>query len=329
MYIMGVQFKISSKDFSLDHYHKHVEEFYKKTEPGDVIIFPEDIGLAVAFNGTSDKTIFEAMQSIYLKNKTIIDELQKTFPGASFIKLLFLSLTDVFVKEFHIFFSQMSKKYNVYTVTCNNMAKFKKRGKYYMPINNKVFNTCFVFDKNGKVLFEQDKVNLTQMEKDLGIDSSSLKGVRSFKMNNIKFGIAISLDAFYADYLIKLYDSDIIIQPDANPGKWNAYIENGRWQPEEWMDSSYFIAQRFPKIKYTINPMMVGNILDIIFEGQSCIAKKAEKGDSKMSYVGNPLTTGFFTILGIENFKPTEFISREKIEDRNLDFDEGVVKVEI
>ncbi|MGC8672603.1 MAG: hypothetical protein ACP5TO_03755 [Thermoplasmata archaeon] len=329
MNILGVQFKISNKDFSIDYFMKHVEKFYKKTEPGDLIIFPEDVGLAVAFNGITGSNITEAMQNVYLKNETGVMEIKKIFPDASFIKLLFLSMTDTFVKDFYNFYSELSKSYNIYTITCNNMANFKKSEKKYFPVEDKVYNSCFLFDGKGNLMYKQDKVNLTQMEKDLNLDPNLKNKIKYFKINDKKFGIAISLDAFCIDYLNNLYNADIIIQPDANPVKWNSFIENGRWQPEEWMDSAYYIAQRLPNVKFVLNPMMVGNIFDLNFEGQSSITKKAEKSDEKMAYIGNIPTTGFHSLLGIKNFQPYYYNDRNSVEKLTLDYEEGVIEVEI
>jgi hypothetical protein len=316
MKILGVQFKIDNNDFSEGYFKKHIEHFYKKTEPGDIIIFPEDIGLVSAFIGIKSRDIPTAMQEIYVNKKEIVDKFVRN--GNDFTKSLFLSLQDHFKNEFYNLFSDLSKKYAVYTFTCNNMGE-----------GENIYNTCFVFDPRGNEIFRQRKVYLTNMEESLSIDRGDLQDVRTLEINGIKFGIAISLDAFYPDYLYLIRDMDIFIQPDANPGKWNSYIENGRWQPEEWMDSTYFVAQRFPKVRYAINPMMVGNLLGIEFEGQSSIAKKAEPSDTHLGYIGNIPTTGFLEVMSIEKFNAKEFHERKYVENISLDYPEGVLEVEI
>jgi len=326
MNIFCVQFKVTERDFHFDLFRVHVEDFYKKTEPGDLIIFPEDIGLLVAFEGISAQTVTDAIQQVYLKNEGKIKE---KFQDSSLLKQLFLSLTDEFAKGFYEFFSALSAKYNVYTMACNNMAEFKRVGESYFPVNSDVLNTCFVFDESGRVLQRQSKVNLTKMEAGLGIDCARIEDVKTFKLNGIRFGIAISLDAFSVDYIYRLRDAEIVVQPDANPQRWNGYLENGRWQPEEWMDSSYYIAQRLPDVKYVVNPMMVGSLFDIRFEGQSCIAKKADMNDTKMGYIGNQLTSGFAGMMNIEDYDPKDFVERTQVVGRDLDYPEGVIQIEV
>ncbi len=324
MKIYGVQFKINSEDFEKNGYIEHIEKFYRKTQPMDMIVFPEDIGLITAFFDLNSKSVAEAMENIYRKNIEKIQNFQLLHPDISFPNLLFLSLTEDFVENFYNTFSELSKKYSVYTITCNNMAEFESN----KSSDWRVYNTCFVFDPKGNVLFKQKKVYLTEEEKNLGISSGNLMDVRCFRISGLKFGIAISLDAFNPEYISRIAQSDIIIQPDANPGKWNAYLENGRWQPEEWMDSAYYIAQRLPNVKYVINPMMVGSILDIKFEGESSITKKAEKNDLKMAYIGNIPTTGFEQIIPPKGINSDDFISREYAKDMNIESDEGMLELE-
>ena len=328
MRLLGVQFEIEGDDLN-GNFPSHVEKFYERTNPGDVLIFPEDIGLLVAFSGVRANSTAESIEILYSADRERIDAIAKD-PGINnFISAIFLSLTDRFVRDFYNLFQSLSIKYGVYTVTCNNMPRFKRSGDRWEPANPRVYNTAFVFDTSGRLLFSQDKVFLTAEEMNLGISSGNLNEVSSFEIEGRQIGIAISLDAFTPQYISRLEDAEIIIQPDANPGKWNSILSNGRWQPEEWMDSAYYITQRMAKAKHVINPMMVGNLMDIRFEGQSSVTKKAEKGDIKMAYIGNQPTTGFHSIIGIEGFDPFDYVEKMRIIERGLKFQEGVIEIEI
>lgn len=316
MRILGVQFKINADDFLRQGFEKHVEKFYRSTDPGDMIVFPEDIGLLTAFREIKADDLTSAMQEIYSRNRNIVDEFIRN--GNDFVKSLFLSLESNFRSEFYLFFSEISRKYGVYTVACNNM-----------PENGRVYNTCYVFDPTGNEIFRQRKVHLTDMEISLFMDPGDPGEVRTFTINGIRFGIAISLDAFCPDYIYMIRDADIFLQPDANPVKWNSYIENGRWQPDDWMDSAYYVAQRLPHVRYAVNPMMVGNLFGIEFEGQSSVAKKAERSDSPLGYIGNIPATGFEIIMPVEGFNPSEFHDRGSVENLRLEYPEGMIEVEI
>ncbi len=326
--LIGVQFKIRDADF-VNGFSSHVEEFYRSADPGDMIIFPEDIGLLTAFRGLSASTTAEAMQTIYAANQDKVDSILGNNSIQNFTTAIFLSLTDKFVREFYDLFASLSRRYSVFTIACNNMPRFVKSGGSYDFSSREVNNTAFVFGREGTELFRQDKVFLTQMEIDLGMTGGHISNVSTFAIGDKKFGIAISLDAFVPRYISRLDGADVVIQPDANPGKWNATLPNGRWQPEEWMDSAYYIAQRIDSVRYVVNPMMVGSLWDVVFEGQSSITKKAEDGDTKMGYVGNQPSTGFHSLLGVEGYSPFTFIQRERLKDEVLGFDEGMVEIEL
>jgi predicted amidohydrolase len=328
MRLIGVQFKINERDFN-GGFPEHIEKFYRGTNPGDFIIFPEDIGLLTAFSSIDASSSVEALQTIYSKNQETIDAIAIENEIENFTTAVFLSLTDVFVRDFYELFSSLSRKYSVYTLACNNMPAFSKEGDVWKFTDPKVYNSAFVFGKMGELIFKQNKVNLTQMEKDLGISGDRMSQVSTFTIEGRRFGIAISLDAFVPQYISRLEDAEVIIQPDANPGKWNSVLSNGRWQPEEWMDSAYYITQRIEKVMHVINPMMVGKLFDVIFEGQSSITKKADAKDPKMGYIGNLPTTGFHSVLGIPGYDSNHYIPRETVLDKQLEYNEGVIEIEL
>jgi predicted amidohydrolase len=328
MRFIGIQFKINDDDLS-GNFHSHVEKFFRESRPGDVLVFPEDIGLLTAFTGIRKRSISEGIQELYSRNQEKIVPFLTGEKIDNLISIIFLSLTEKFVTDFFDLFSNLSREYGVYTIACNNMAKFERRDGKLNIVSRYVYNTAFVFNPLGNLIFQQDKVYLTQMEKDLGISPGDLSRVSTFNIEGKEIGIAISLDAFTPSYITKLQEAEIIIQPDANPVKWNSFLENGRWQPEEWMDSAYYITQRVDKTKFVINPMLVGDLLDIRFEGQSSVTKKAEGSDEKMCYMGNIPTTGFHNILPAGEYGVGEYVDRKEIRSVKLRMDEGMVEVEI
>ncbi len=328
MRFIAVQFKIDRDDFN-GGFPIHVRKFYENTRPGDFIIFPEDIGLLTAFSGLNAQSTTEAMQVLYSKNQNKIDFINGEGNIQNFVSSIFLALTDTFVRDFYNLFSSLSREYSVYTLACNNMSRFSKRGGEWDFLETKVFNTAFVFDSSGELRFSQDKVFLTPMEFDLGISGGDISSVSTFDVGGKRVGIAISLDAFVPRYISRLEEADMIIQPDANPVKWNSTLSNGRWQPEEWMDSAYYIAQRMDRVRNVINPMMVGDLLDIRFEGQSSITKKAEEGDERMGYVGNIPSSGFHSVFGIQGYDTHEYVNRESVSGKSLAYEEGILEIEL
>ena len=80
---------------------------------------------------------------------------------------------------------------------------------------------------------------------------------------------------------------DVMIQADANNGPWAAPVASGAWQPLEWMGSTWrSVADPTVRFRYNVTPMMTGNLLDLMFDGQSSITARGHDGES-MRFVGN------------------------------------------
>ncbi|MHB8691873.1 MAG: hypothetical protein ACYDHH_11545 [Solirubrobacteraceae bacterium] len=71
--------------------------------------------------------------------------------------------------------------------------------------------------------------------------------------------------------------ANVVIQDEANPGRWTGADGNGieRWQPMSWMSSAYrAVSDPTVGFAYAVNPMMVGNLADLVFDGQSAILQR-------------------------------------------------------
>lgn len=73
---------------------------------------------------------------------------------------------------------------------------------------------------------------------------------------------------------------NLLLQPEANSGMWAEYIDQG-WKPPafqslSWLDSAWrAVADPTVKnIRYAVTPFMVGNLVDLTFDGQSAIFER-------------------------------------------------------
>jgi hypothetical protein len=159
-----------------------------------------------------------------------------------------------------------------------------------------------------------EKVPLTQIELDLlALDPGPSTGpeavanVSGPTIASHKIGIATSLPAFVYGYpfgerpadldpcadISKTYMAcmdaqgvDLVVQDEANPGRWADYVVGG-WQPLEWMSSTWrAVSDPTVGFRYNITPHLVGNLLDLPFDGQSAITARAAGGPQR-TYVGN------------------------------------------
>jgi len=93
--------------------------------------------------------------------------------------------------------------------------------------------------------------------------------------------------SYYMRCLSKL-GTNVVIQDEANEGRWAGTGGQGAWQPLEWMGSSWRdVTDDGIRIKYNITPFMVGNLADLVFDGQSSIAQRRRALGRGCSYIGN------------------------------------------
>jgi glycerophosphoryl diester phosphodiesterase len=164
------------------------------------------------------------------------------------------------------------------------------------------------------LLFRNDKVPITSLERDLiAIDEGPATGdaaranAAGVEVAGFRLGFATSLPAFAWGYdfgrrpadlepcadvrisympCMDALGVDVVVQAEANPGRW-AVEQAGGWQPLEWMDSTWrSVAEPTVKFRYNITPHMVGNLLDLVFDGQSAITKRGASAPPR-HYVGN------------------------------------------
>ena len=163
------------------------------------------------------------------------------------------------------------------------------------------------------LLARNEKVPLTEMEALLGFVEGPADGDGGRRnagwteVAGFRVGFATSLPAFTYGYpfaerpddldpLADLRGSyaaaqdalgvDVMIQADAN-GPWAVDVASGAWQPLEWMGSTWrAVADPTVGFRYNVTPMMVGNLLDLMFDGQSSITARGHTG-AGTHFVGN------------------------------------------
>ena len=197
----------------------------------------------------------------------------------------------------------------------------------YVATGPEIYNEVFMWGphtvhKEGplplrNVVATNRKVPVTSFEETLQVSNGPTGGpdgranLRPFHVphTRAKIGFATSLPAFQFGYdffdrppdvppcrdietyymlcLSKL-GTNIVIQDEANDGRWAGLGGGGAWQPLEWMGSSWRDAvDRGVRIKYNVTPFMVGNLADLVFDGQSSIVQRQRAHGKGCSYIGN------------------------------------------
>jgi glycerophosphoryl diester phosphodiesterase len=195
----------------------------------------------------------------------------------------------------------------------------------YVATEGNAYNSAFVWAPHDvrtegplplrNVVAENRKVPLTELEEQLEISNGPATGPDAIENlepvhlpgTQARLGIATSLPAFQygrefgetpaggdpcADvsvtYMPCLHSlgTNVVIQDEANPGRWAASYAGG-WQPLEWMSSSWrHVADPFERFDYNVTPFMVGNLADLVFDGQTSIAQRRKARGHGCNYIG-------------------------------------------
>jgi glycerophosphoryl diester phosphodiesterase len=69
--------------------------------------------------------------------------------------------------------------------------------------------------------------------------------------------------------------ANVVMQDEANPGRWTGPSGEGNWTPLEWMRSTWrAVADPDVDFDYNVTPHMVGNLADLPFDGQTAITQR-------------------------------------------------------
>ncbi|HEX8103049.1 MAG TPA: glycerophosphodiester phosphodiesterase, partial [Solirubrobacteraceae bacterium] len=193
----------------------------------------------------------------------------------------------------------------------------------YVATSDAVFNEVFLWGPSDvreegprplrNVVASNKKVPLTPIEEQLQLRNGPATGpdavdnLRPFALpgTGARIGFATSLPAFVygsvpaggdpcAD-VTKTYmrcldalGANLVMQDEANPGRWAGPGGRSPWQPLEWMDSTWrAVSDPSVGFAYNVTPHLVGNLADLAFDGQTAITQRGLDGGAGCRYVGN------------------------------------------
>jgi len=198
----------------------------------------------------------------------------------------------------------------------------------YVATGGQVYNEAFVWAPRDvrhegprpmrNVVLQNRKVPLTSFEEQLGFTSGPASGpdaranLRPYRLphTRARIGIATSLPAFRfgsdfgkpprgvghpcADvtvYYMRCLDrlgTNVVLQDEANDGRWAGRGGEGAWQPLEWMGSTWrTVADSTVGFSYNVTPFMVGNLADLPFDGQTAITQRGGTVGRGCTFIGN------------------------------------------
>ena len=247
-----------------------------------LVAFPELIGLPLLFllnrNVMTNKVQDAALE---LARESWLEALfhgvqYRNFSASSFILPRAMLLFRVFTNAF----ATAAKETNSFIVAGSNFLPGVEleaaRGLHLA--DGRVQNVSFLFTPSGKILLRASKLNLTAgLEQRVGLTRGRLEDMGAAVTPLGKVATLICYDGFFERALEKAdsLGAQIIVQPSANAAQWNGAwsADKTKIEGQEWLARGVTQGiQGRVNIGYALNPMMVGNLFDLEFEGRSSIS---------------------------------------------------------
>lgn len=144
--------------------------------------------------------------------------------------------------------------------------------------DGRVENVSYSFSPTGKILARTAKMNLTGgLESSLGLSGMKPEAWHAAQTPLGIVGTLICFDAFFERALERAdaLGVRILVQPSANAAVWD-----GPWSADATLNEGQEWLARGPitgiqgrtNARYVLNPMLVGKLLEIEFQGRSSIA---------------------------------------------------------
>jgi predicted amidohydrolase len=311
MYFCAVQMHWDIEDYkSPQAFESKIESLMKKirSEAGEkediLVAFPEDVGTPLVFMRSYEavkdvKTLQDAVKNLIKKHGLKVLPYKLRYK-VSWIRALALATAKRTAKTYLDVFSRMAKKYRVTLVAGSVLLpdfewnKDIKKTVYKIPDGN-IYNVSFLFNEQGELIGTQKKTHLVPgLEDREGFDLcvGKIEDLKVYPTPFGNIGIAVCLDCFKEPAVQALAEkkADILIQPSANPQAWDKEEQTG------WMEGCKKAMDTYKSISYALNPMMVGCLFDLCFEGQSSVMTNKAKNPQKMSYMDLEETDGFVKV---------------------------------
>jgi predicted amidohydrolase len=177
-------------------------------------------------------------------------------------------------------FAQAAREHNTYIVAGSSFLPFvdQEAAQGMFIANPKVQNVSFLFaPSSGHLLSRSAKVHLTRgLESNLGLSAARLEDWSATQTKIGQVGTLICYDAFFDSCIAKAdaMGTRILVQPSANAAKWlGAWSADARLiEGQEWLARGAIAQiQGCEFIQAVINPMLVGKLFELEFEGCSSI----------------------------------------------------------
>ncbi len=263
------------------------------------------------------------------------------FPRLETFQALLLALTDVNYRVVYETYRDIATTYGVWVSAGVNVAEARRvesaddpvlvaqlrdpdepaRPYAYEATAPEVYNTTMIFRPDGEVIVPDgnggviaapsmtggvlrgsiNKSYLVPLEIDLlTLAASPVRDLDVLDTPLGRLGVVISKDAWMVD-VNERFDAkraNLLIQSEAFSAWAFSDSDDG---PDVLKEGGFGAVQRFPNLLYNVTPTLVGNLIDVTFDGQNAvIAKRTGASPGPLSptnaWIGQNPDSGFVTI---------------------------------
>jgi predicted amidohydrolase len=181
-------------------------------------------------------------------------------PSADSLRTLLLQRADAVEKSIRAGFAGLARRFGTAIVAGTAFAAEKTLGDGW-----ELRNRAYVFGKDGALLCTQDKVFLTEFERNvLGLSPGALQDARPFRICHSTVALTICRDTFHEEWEEAFRGVNLWIDLKANGTPFTE---------EERAGFGKALAARLPgaRVRYGVTACLVGRFLDLSWEGESSI----------------------------------------------------------
>lgn len=272
-------------------------------------VWPEMVGAALGLMGHLPrvrrcKTTNGAMTRMALAEWRAMYRTWRAFRPPSMEECLYAAVAPRVHRAMWETFSGIARDFGLWVVGGSALLPASRRNPDrpdFEPDGARTYNTSYTFSPEGRCVAVARKVNLVPTQEDvLHLSPGRPEELPVVPTPFGNLGTLVCYDGFRephtskepwfvpcAQYLDAL-GVDVIAQPSANAWPWDApwaFNAPGESQlrREQWFNEGLYTQLRtLKRVRYAVNPQLVGGFLDNVFEAPSLILERTNEGEARI-----------------------------------------------
>jgi predicted amidohydrolase len=272
-------------------------------------VWPEMVGAPLGLMGHLEwvrgcRTTSGAMTRVALLEAGALVRAWSRYRPASLEETLYAAVAARVHRAMWETFSGIARDFGLWVVGGSALLPANRLGEDtpdFEPVSGRTFNTSATFSPEGRCVAVTRKVNLVPTQEDVvKLSPGRPEDLRVVDTPFGRLGTLICYDGFRephtsgepwfvpAAQLMDALGADVLAQPSANAWSWDApwaFNAPGEHQlrREQWFNEGLYAQLRsLSRVRYAVNPQLVGGFFDNVFEAPSLILERVGPGEVRV-----------------------------------------------